>query len=380
MKPKRLLFLLNDAPFFVTHRLTVALAARAVGFEVHVAVPFEARAVAQIEAGGIIVHDVPLKRGARGLAGEIKLLAAYWRLIGDLKPDVVHAVTMKPVVYGGSIARLRGVPAVVNAITGLGYLFLIQGPAAWLQRQMVLGLYRFALGHPNGRVIFQNPDDLALFLRHRAVKRDITVMIKGCGVDSREYPYTPEPPGPPLVLFPARIIGDKGVREFVAAARILKAEGINARFRLLGRTDPDNPTNVTEADVRVWEAEGVVEWCGFSTEMPVELALAHIVCMPSYREGLPRVLIEAASIGRAVVTTDVPGCREVVHHGDNGLLVPVRDAVALALALRKLIEDPNLRRAMGARGRARVMQEFSAEGFVADSLGVYGAVLREDAQ
>lgn len=379
MKLKRLLFLLNDAPFFVTHRLTVARAARAVGFEVHVAVPFEARAVAQIEAGGIIVHDVPLKRGARGLAGEIKLLAAYWRLIGDLKPDVVHAVTMKPVVYGGSIARLRGVPAVVNAITGLGYLFLIQGPAAWLQRQMVLGLYRFALGHPNGRAIFQNPDDLALFLRHRAVKQDIAVMIKGCGVDTREYPYTPEPPGPPLVLFPARIIGDKGVREFVAAARILKAEGINARFRLLGRTDPDNPTNVTEADVRVWEAEGVVEWRGFSTEMPVELALAHIVCMPSYREGLPRVLIEAASIGRAVVTTDVPGCREVVHHGDNGLLVPVRDAVALALALRKLIEDPNLRRDMGARARARVMQEFSAEGFVADSLGVYGAVLLEDA-
>ena len=172
--PKRLLFLLNDAPFFVTHRLTVALAARAVGFEVHVAVPFEARAVAAIQAGGVIVHDIPLKRGARGLAGEIKLMAAYWRLIGELKPDIVHAVTMKSVVYGGSVARLRGVPALVNAITGLGYLFLIRGFAAWVQRQLVLGLYRFALGHPNSRAIFQNPDDLDLFLRHAVVRRDIT--------------------------------------------------------------------------------------------------------------------------------------------------------------------------------------------------------------
>ena len=190
----------------------------------------------------------------------------------------------------------------------------------------------------------------SLFLRHAVVRRDITVMIKGCGVDTREFPYTPEPPGPPLVLFPARIIGDKGVREFVTAARILKGEGIHARFRLLGRTDPDNPTNVAESEVRAWEAEGIVEWRGFSTEMPIELALAHVVCMPSYREGLPRVLIEAASIGRAIVTTDVPGCREVVRDGDNGFLVPVRDAVKLALALRRLIDDPKLRRDMGARG------------------------------
>lgn len=378
LPPKRLLLLLNDAPFFVTHRLSIALAARAVGFEVHVGVPFEPRAVELIKGAGIVVHDIPLRRGARAVAGELRLLQAYWRLIGELKPDIVHAVTMKPVLYGGLVARLRKVPAVVHAVTGLGYLFLIGGPLAWVQRTLVLALYRAALGHPNARAIFQNPDDLDLFLRHRVVDRGITVMIRGCGVDTREFPYTPEPPGPPLVLFPARIIGDKGVREFVAAAGALKAQGAEARFRLLGRTDPDNPTNVTEAEVRAWEEEGIVEWRGFSTEMPIELALSHIVVMPSYREGLPRVLIEAASVGRAIVTTDVPGCREVVRDGDNGLLVPVRDAAALAAAIKRLLEDKKLRADMGARGRARVMAEFSVEGFVANSLAVYGDVLQDD--
>ncbi len=371
----RLLFLLNDAPFFVTHRLSIARAARSLGFDVHVGVPYEARAVAQIRDAGIQVHDIPLRRGARALLGELRLLRAYWDLIGDLQPDIVHAVTMKPVLYGGLIARLQQVPAVVHAITGLGYLFLIEGMLARVQRASVMALYRIALGHPNMRAIFQNPDDQGLFLRNRLVRPETVVMIRGCGVDMAEFPFTPEPPGPPTVVFPARIIGDKGVREFVEAARILKREGTTAKFRLVGRTDADNPTDVGEATVREWEREGVVEWKGFSNEMPVELALAHVVCMPSYREGLPRVLIEAASIGRAIVTTDVPGCREVVRDRDNGLLVPVRNAQALADALRTLIVDAKLRREMGARGRERAQTEFSVESFVTDSLQVYNDLL-----
>ena len=263
----------------------------------------------------------------------------------------------------------------VHAITGLGYLFLIEGMLARVQRASVMALYRIALGHPNMRAIFQNPDDQGLFLRNRLVRPETVVMIRGCGVDMAEFPFTPEPPGPPTVVFPARIIGDKGVREFVEAARILKREGTTAKFRLVGRTDADNPTDVGEATVREWEREGVVEWKGFSNEMPVELALAHVVCMPSYREGLPRVLIEAASIGRAIVTTDVPGCREVVRDRDNGLLVPVRNAQALADALRTLIVDAKLRREMGARGRERALAEFSVESFVTDSLQVYNDLL-----
>lgn len=371
----RLLFLLNDAPFFVTHRLPLAVAARQAGFEVHVAVPHDEAAVETIQSAGITHHDVPLRRGARGLVGEMKLVAAYWRLFGSLRPDLLHAVTMKPVLYGGLVARLRHVPAVVHAITGLGYLFLIEGAFARLQRAAVMALYRIALAHPNLRAVFQNPDDLALFTRRRAVRPGTHVTIRGCGVDLDEFAPAPEPPEPAVVLFPARIIGDKGVREFVNAARMLAEEGSDAVFRIAGRLDADNPTDVGAEAVRRWQDEGWVQWHGFLPDMPAAFAACHIVCMPSYREGLPRVLIEAAACGRPIVTTDVPGCREVVDDGGNGRLVPARDAAALTDALRTLIADAPLRQRMGANSREKATAEFSVERFIAESLDAYRAVL-----
>jgi glycosyltransferase involved in cell wall biosynthesis len=372
----KLLFLLNDAPFFVSHRLVLAKAAVDAGWDVHVAVPFDAGAVKIIEDAGVTHHHIPLRRGARGLVGEMQLFVAMWNIVGKLRPDILHAVTMKPVLYGGIIARMRRVPAVVHAITGLGYLFLTNGVAARIQRVLVKVLYTAALSHPNVRVIFQNPDDLELFLSENLVNPHTYRMIKGCGVSMDDFLPSPEPDGDPVVLFPARIIGDKGVREFVEAARILKDKGVKAHFRLVGRTDPDNPTNIGEATVREWHANGMVEWRGFSTDMAAEFAQCHIVCMPSYREGLPRVLIEAAASGRAIVTSDVPGCREIVRDGDTGILVPVRDGPATADALRTLIEDDDLRRAMGGSGRKFAADNFSVTDFVAKSIGVYGQIMK----
>jgi len=181
-------------------------------------------------------------------------------------------------------------------------------------------------------------------------------------------------------MFPARILGDKGVHEFVHAARTLKAAGANARFVLVGRRDPANPTDVPEATIRAWEAEGLVEWWGFRTDMPAVLLQAHVICMPSYREGLPRGLIEAAACGLPIVSADVPGCREVVRHGETGFLVPVRDGAATAEAIGKLLEDPALRRSMGQAARQMALDEFTVEAFVADTLATYDAVLpRADA-
>ena len=372
----KLLFLLNDAPFFVSHRLVLAKAAVDAGWDVHVAVPFDAGAVKIIEDAGVTHHHIPLRRGARGPVGEMQLFWAMWHIVGKLRPDVLHAVTMKPVLYGGIIARMRRVPAVVHAITGLGYLFLIDGFAARLQRALVKVLYRAALSHPNARVIFQNPDDLALFESEHLVHPHTQRMIKGCGVSMDDFAPTLEPGGEPVVLFPARIIGDKGVREFVEAARVLQDQDVKAHFRLVGRTDPDNPTDIGEATVRKWEADGVVECRGFATDMAAEFAQCHIVCMPSYREGLPRVLIEAAACGRAIVTSDVPGCREIVRDGKTGILVPVRDGPATADALRTLIEDDDLRRAMGGSGRKFAADNFSVTDFVAKSIGVYGQIMK----
>ncbi|HJN04917.1 MAG TPA: glycosyltransferase family 4 protein [Alphaproteobacteria bacterium] len=375
MTARRILFVLNDAPFFLTHRFPLAVAAREAGFEVHVAVPYEKDPVAAITAAGLHHHDIPLRRGAHALMGEIALIAAIWRIVRAIRPDLMHAVTMKPVLYGGLVARFARVPATALAITGLGYLFLREGAAAALQRALVKRLYRFALSHRNAVAIFQNPDDRELFFESRLVNPAIVHMIRGCGVDMTVFAATPEPSGVPVVLFPARIIGDKGAGEFVEAARILKSRGVRARFVLSGRTDADNPTDFGEDAIRAWERDGIVEWQGFSNDMPATLAASNIVCMPSYREGLPRVLIEAAACGRAIITADVPGCREIVRSGENGLLVPVRDAAATAGAIEKLVDDPGMRRRMGSRGREIAEAEFSVAEFVTRSFAAYEAVL-----
>jgi glycosyltransferase involved in cell wall biosynthesis len=375
----RLLYLMNEALFFTTHRMPVARAARDAGFEVHVAAPYMAGAVETIRANGFRYHDVPLDRGSLRPLAELELLRAFHALIRELRPDLLHAVAMKPVLYGGLLARLARVPAVVHAITGLGYLFLRQSLGAKITRGLVTRLYRYALGHPNVRAIFQNPDDLGLFLEGRLVDPARAVTIKGCGVDLAEFRPGPEREGPVTVMFPARLIGDKGVREFVEAAEIIGREGAPARFVLVGRNDPQNPTNVPEAEIRDWERRGIVEWWGFRDDMAATLGQAHVVAMPSYREGLPRVLIEAAACGRPIVSADVPGCREIVREGENGLLVPARDGRALAAAIRRLIDDGGLRRRLGERGRAIAEAEFSVEHLVAAHMALYRALLPDAA-
>ena len=370
----RLLFILNDAPFFVSHRLSLAVAARDAGFDVHIAVAYDVGAVAIIEAAGIIHHDIPLKRGARGPVGELRLISCLARLIRTLRPDIVHTVTMKPVIYGGSLARLLKVPAVVNAVTGLGYLFLIEGALARLQRSIIKRFYKFALGHSNGRVIFQNPDDLNLFLNEHLVDRNRSITIKGTGVDLDKFRVLPEPSDRPVVMFPARVIGDKGIHEFVAAAKALKSRSKQVKFVIVGRTDPDNPTDVGEQAIREWERDGLVEWWGFSDDMADTLPKANVVCMPSYREGLPRVLIEAAACGRPIVTADVPGCREIVKDGENGFLVPVRDGTATADAIERLLVDAGLRQRMASRSRQIAEAEYALQVFVTDTFAVYDSV------
>jgi glycosyltransferase involved in cell wall biosynthesis len=372
---RRLLFILNEALFFTTHRMPIGLAMRDAGWDVHVAAPDWAPFRAKIEAAGMTFHPIPLDRGARHVWGEVKLVGALWALVRDLKPDLVHHVAMKPVLWGGMVSRLLGVPAAVHAITGLGFVFIRGGAAMVALRAVLKRLYRFALHHKNNVAIFQNVEDRGLFERERLVPPDRIVMIAGCGVNLVEFAATPEPPGPPVVMFPARLLGDKGINEFIGAVEILKREGSAARFVLVGRRDPLNPTDVGETKLNQWVRSGLVEYWGYSDSMPATLAQAHIVVMPSYREGLPRGLIEAAACGRAIVTTDVPGCRAVVRHEDNGLLVPLQDVPATAAAIRRLLDDAGLRHRLAARGRAIAEAEYSVEAFVADSLAAYRRVL-----
>lgn len=372
---RRLLFLVNEALFFTTHRMPLGEAMLAAGFEVHVAAPFEQPYVDEIRGRGFSYHDIPLERSGRSLLGEARLLAAFVRLIRSVRPDLVHHVAMKPGVFGGLASRLLRVPAVVHAVTGLGFLFLREDAGSRAIRAALLPLWRLALHHPNGRVIFQNPDDMAMFLERGLAPAERSLLIRGTGVDLERFAPRPAREDPPVVMFPARLLGDKGVNEFVAAARLLKAAGVRARFVLVGRRDPLNPTDVGEAALAAWLAEGVVEWWGFREDMPQTLNRADLICMPSYREGAPRGLIEAAACGLPIVTADVPGCRETVRHGENGLLVPVRDAAATADAIHRLLADADVRRRMGEASRALAEELYSTERFVADTLAAYRAVL-----
>lgn len=381
---RRLLIVVQEALFFTTHRLPVGLAMQRRGWEVHVAAPDDPAIAARLTAQGFVFHPIPLTRSRQNPVAELRLLLVLLGLYLKLRPHLLHLVSIKPVVWGGVAARLLRLPAVIHAITGLGYVFIQAEDRAdartGLLRGLIERLYRLALGYDRSIAIFQNPDDLAVFEARNLVPPGRWVMIKGCGVDMQAFAAQPEPQinadMAPVVMFPARLLGDKGVREFVAAAEQLRAEGVRARFVLVGRRDPDNKTDIGEAQLQSWIESGAVDYWGFSRDMPAMLARATLIVMPSYREGLPRGLIEAAAIGRAIVTTDAPGCREVVRHEENGLLVPVGDGKATADAIRRLLQDPVLRQRLAARSRAIAESEFSVEYFVEASLSAYDRVLR----
>ena len=370
----RLLYVVNEAGFFLSHRLPLARAARTAGYEVHVATP-EGKGADQIRADKFQFHTIPMSRKGMNPREELRSIVALYRLYRQVAPDIIHHVTIKPVLYGGLMARLARVPAVVNAVTGLGFVFVSTGVRARLRRLGVRLAYRLALGHPNSRVIFQNPDDRETFVNEHLLPDCRAALIRGSGVDMTTFVPLPETDGPPLVVLAARMLWDKGVGEFVEAVRTLRGSGVEARFALVGDTDEGNPAAVPDSRLSAWREERVVEWWGHRNDMTRVFAEAHIVCLPSYREGLPKVLIEAAACGRPIVTTDTPGCREIVRDGENGFLVPPRDVNRLATAMRRLIDDTELRKCFGFRGRQIAEAEFSIERVVSSTLTVYKELL-----
>jgi glycosyltransferase involved in cell wall biosynthesis len=369
----RLLFVVNEAAFFVSHRLPLVGASREAGLDVHVAVA-PGIGVASIASAGAAVHLLPLSRAGRNPWREGRTIAAMAQVYRHLMPQLVHHVSVKPVLYGTIAARAVGVPAVVNAITGLGWLFTGNGNAAKFRRRGAIAAYRFALRHPKMRVIVQNADDRDEIVRHRIAPENSVVLIEGSGVDLDAFPLRPLEGGVPIVLLPARMLRDKGVVEFVEAARLLRTE-VNARFALVGGIDTHNPAGVSASTLNAWQAEGVVEWWGHRTDMPYVMSRAAIVVLPSYREGMPKVLLEAAASGRAIVTTDVPGCRAAVVPNENGLIVPPRDVPRLAAALRSLIDDPERRARMGAAGRRLAVRRWGIAGVLRATMDVYDSLI-----
>lgn len=369
MKPV-LLMVVNDSDFFLSHRLPIAEGAFQAGYKVHIATK-PGKSVAAIRNQGFHYHELPLSRSGKNLLMELGSFISIWCLCWRLRPDVLHLVTIKPVLYGGIAARIAPVKGVVAAISGLGFVFMANGAKAAVFRGLVSRLYRLALGKRNVQVVFQNPDDRETLVKLGAISNEKSVLIRGSGVDlSLCQPY-PESAGTPIVTLAARLLRDKGVVEFVEAARLLQQRGAQARFQLVGDLDPDNPTSISIEELEQWRSEGVIECLGYRRNIAQVFAESHVIVLPSYREGLPKVLVEAAACGRAVVTTDVPGCRDAIEVNVTGLLVPVRDCVALADAIQKLVEDPELRQRLGRAGRELAEREFAIENVVQQHLDIY---------
>ncbi|OBP15334.1 hypothetical protein A5320_08195 [Rheinheimera sp. SA_1] len=346
---KKVLIVVNIPKFFISHWLNIALTAQTAGYQVHVAT-MDGPEIDQIKAVGLIHHLIPLNRSGRNLYQELTSLWALCRLFRILKPELVHLITIKPVIYGGIAARVTGVRAVLSAVTGLGYVFINQqGKTSGLKR-LVSGMYRYVFGHPNIRVLFENEADCHNFCQSGIVQPDKTVVVHGAGVDLEKFDVLPEPHGRIRVVFAARLLKDKGVVEFLSAAAKL-AHLDHVDFILAGDTDHDNPASLSENELMDIKSTGKVQVLGYCHDIANLFKSSHIIVLPSYREGLPKVLIEAAACGRAVITSDVPGCRHVIVAGQTGLLVPVKNADALAEAIVTLVADDTMRRQFGLAGR-----------------------------
>ncbi len=366
----RLLYVVTEDWFFCSHFLDRARVARERGHLVAVAAR-EGRHRKAIQSEGFKFFPIPLRRRNINPVAELSLLFRIVRVYKQFCPNVVHQIGAKPILYGTIAARLAGVDHIVNAPIGMGYVFSSDKLLARALRPFLKLAYKFAINPSHSRVIFENHEDRATFVNWGAVRQSDTILIPGAGVDLHAFRPSTANRIEPTIVLTARMLEDKGISEFVAAARLLRSRGIHARFVLAGAPDPVNPTSISDATLAQWHREGWVEYWGWQEDVAGVLRQADVVCLPSYREGLPKSLIEACACGLPIVTTDTTGCREVVTDGENGFLVSVKSVEPLAAALERLIMDPDLRHRMGAAGRKRAEQLYDTVKIAASTLQVY---------
>lgn len=379
--------MVNNGAFFVSHRLPLAMHAMKLGVEVRLFTGYagspsmEKLADRQLEAKRVVHQRLSFhSAGINPLVEIYGLIRLIWVLRG-YRADIVHCASPKGVLYGGIAARLTGAKAVVLAISGMGYTFTSSGKLNWTRlifRQAYKVLAKLAFRHRNMRVIVQNKDDRQALISSTLVVNEQIVLIPGSGVCLSDFSECSPEKKERIVLLPARMLRDKGVTDFVAAAKSIRAFETGWRFLLAGAADYKNPSALSSKEIESWQEEGCIEWIGHVHDMRTLFAKAAIVCLPSYREGMPKSLLEAAAAGCAIVTTDVTGCREAIVNGETGDLVPVRNVEALAHALSELIRDRERRIKYGINGQKRAQELFSINAVVEKTFNVYEELLRHD--
>lgn len=374
LKQSRILFVFTEDWAFLSLFLDRAVAAKDAGYEVGVVVHCN-KYEQTIKDYGLQVFPHNISRSGTNPLREISSILQMVKTFRSFRPTIIHLAALKPILIGSLASLFFPKSKIVNAPVGMGYIFSSSDRKARLLRPILRLVLRFVLGRKRTLTIIENSDDLQTLVDGKFVKKSQIILIRGTGVKLEDFIPTPEPAGQRVVLLVARMLRDKGVVEFVESARIIKRSHPDVNFWLVGDTDSGNPTSLSGEQIRAWESEGLVSWFGYREDVPQLLQQCHIVCLPSYREGFGKVLIEAGAAQRAVVTTNVPGCRESIENGCNGLLVEPRDSVALATALITLIDNEEMRTAMAAEGRHRVETQFSSDIINAQTLAVYKQVL-----
>ena len=370
---KRLLYLVSDAGYFLAHRAALAKAARKAGWEVTVATAPDPRQ-AEIEALGFPVRQVPFNRHGMDPLAELKTLRAIRALYREAKPDLVHHVTLKAALLGGLAARLERVPARVHSITGLGHAFTESG-LKWRLFQALVRRWVAFVTPGDARIVTEHATDLATIARDPAVKARGRVIL-GSGVDLDLFAEAPQPPRPPVrFLLASRLIEKKGIADYARAGAALRGKGLPVEFLLAGAPDESAPGAVSRARLEAWHANGDLIWLGARGDMPDLMASCHAIVLPSrYGEGVPRCLIEGAAVGRALIASDLPGCKEIVKDGESGIIVPQGDWQALARAAERLVLEPETCAAMGKAGRRHAETGFGDATVARATLAVYEEV------
>jgi glycosyltransferase involved in cell wall biosynthesis len=351
------LYIVNEDFAFLLNRLPMARAARGAGFEVHVATNVNKGARA-IEAEGFILHPIPFRRGGLSPFAAIPTLLAIRRVEKEIQPDIVHHSGLQCCVYGSAAALDKKFP-MVNAITGLGYIFTSGNWRTGPLRRGIVWLLRWLLNRKHSFVLVQNPDDRATLLG-LGIKPDRMTLIPGSGVDTDALQPLPEPEGPITFGFAGRLLVDKGIRALVAAHNILRSQGHELNLIIAGNPDPANPASVLRSEVEQWVRRPGITWLGHIDDIVSLWRMCHVAVLPSHREGLPGSLLEAAACGKPLIATDVPGCREIVIEEQTGFLVPIEDPTALARSIMRLAESQQLRAQFGAAARRLVVDKLSA--------------------
>ena len=369
-QPRHLVYVITEDWFFKSHFFDRAIAAVSAGYKVTVITRCRDSA-REFEKYGLLTENIEFSRRGSNPITELTTIFKLRSTLKRIKPDIVHNIALKPVVLGSLAAQFAGIRNIVNAPVGMGYVFTSQESKARVLRPVVKVLIRYVLGRKNRRVIIENHDDFENLVSGGFANRESIALVKGAGINVRIFAHRPEPAEPVKVIMVSRLLRDKGVHEFIDAAKTVRSKNSQVQFLLVGDVDDGNPTSMNSEAIADLSNSKYVTWLGARTDIAKLLAESHIACLPSYREGLPKSLIEAASVGRPIVTTDTPGCREVVTHMVNGLLVQPRDAQALALAIKKLVEDPNLRKLMGEESRRKAETEYANEIIINQTHRVY---------